>query len=156
MSKVDKVVKYGLIGFGCATAAVTAVGACFDAARALKRLHESAEKSKHEKGLYERCVKRPQDLVLSSMALVGLSPIMGVIALLVKAKLGSPVLFSQERPGFNGKPFKLYKFRSMTDEQDENGELLPDEVRLTKFGKLLRSTSLDGYIIGTTPKTLVA
>ena len=76
-------------------------------------------------------------------ALLVLSPVMGVTALLVRKKLGSPVIFTQERPGKDEKIFKLYKFRSMTDERDENGKLLPDDVRLTKFGKLLRSTSLD-------------
>lgn len=72
-----------------------------------------------------------------------LSPVMGVTAVLVRNKLGSPVLFTQDRPGLNGKIFKLYKFRTMTDEKDENGELLPDEDRLTDFGKKLRATSLD-------------
>lgn len=93
--------------------------------------------------VYERCFKRPLDVVCSGLALVVLSPVMGVTALLVRSKLGRPVLFTQDRPGKNEKIFKLYKFRTMTDERDENGELLPDEVRLTKFGKLLRSTSLD-------------
>lgn len=94
-------------------------------------------------GPYERWFKRPQDVILSSLAIVGLSPVMAVTAALVRTKLGSPVLFSQERPGKDGKVFKLYKFRTMTDERDEKGELLPDEVRLTPFGQLLRSTSLD-------------
>lgn len=94
-------------------------------------------------GPYERWIKRPQDLVLSTFATVALSPVMLVAALLVKKKLGSPVLFAQERPGKDGKVFKLYKFRTMTDERDENGEPLPDEVRLTSFGKKLRSTSID-------------
>lgn len=76
-------------------------------------------------------------------ALAVLSPVMLTIALLVKIKIGSPVLFAQERPGLHGEIFKLYKFRTMSDESDENGELLPDEQRLTPFGKLLRSTSLD-------------
>ena len=94
-------------------------------------------------GFYEKYVKRPQDFILSAMALLFLSPVLLITALLVKFKLGSPVLFTQERPGLNEKIFKLYKFRSMTDEKDDHGKLLPDEVRLTKFGKLLRSTSLD-------------
>ncbi len=103
----------------------------------------------HKKGFYEKYIKRPQDFVLASAALVVLSPVMAVTAALVKAKLGSPVIFTQERPGMidpktgKEKIFKLYKFRTMTDERDENGELLPDDVRLTKFGKTLRSTSLD-------------
>lgn len=136
---------------------------------------------KHHKpfGLYERFIKRPLDIFISLIALLLLWPLMLVIALLVRVKLGSPVLFTQERPGliedaphmdqsdrvsetaqadptdkyvadrildqYGGREriFKLYKFRTMTDERDENGELLPDEVRLTKFGAWLRSTSLD-------------
>ena len=94
-------------------------------------------------GPYEKYVKRPLDVILSGAALVVLSPVMGVTALLVRNKLGSPVLFTQDRPGKDEKIFKMYKFRSMTDERDAEGKLLPDDVRLTKFGKLLRSTSLD-------------
>ena len=93
--------------------------------------------------VYEKYFKRPLDVLCSGVALVVLSPVMGVTAFLVRSKLGSPVLFTQDRPGKNEKIFKLYKFRTMTDERGENGELLPDEVRLTEFGKLLRSTSLD-------------
>lgn len=93
--------------------------------------------------MYRHFFKRFFDIVLSACALVVLSPVLLVVAILVRTKLGSPVIFCQERPGKDEKIFKLYKFRSMTDERDENGELLPDEVRLTKFGKLLRSTSLD-------------
>ena len=94
-------------------------------------------------GLYERFIKRPLDFFLASIALIVLSPIILVTALLVRIKLGSPVLFSQERPGLNEKIFRIYKFRTMTDKRDENGNLLPDSERLTKFGKILRSTSLD-------------
>ncbi len=94
-------------------------------------------------GPYENYFKRPLDCLLASAALVVLSPVMGVTALLVRAKLGSPVIFHQERPGKDGKLFRLYKFRSMTDARDENGELLSDDARLTGFGRLLRSTSLD-------------
>lgn len=94
-------------------------------------------------GPYERFIKRPLDCILSSLALVILSPVIGGVALLVRTKLGSPVLFKQERPGKDEKIFSIYKFRSMTDERDEKGELLPDDVRLTKFGKVLRATSLD-------------
>ena len=94
-------------------------------------------------GFYERWFKRPQDFLCALTALFVLSPVMVVVALLVRLKLGSPVLFKQERPGLNEKIFRLYKFRTMTDEKDEGGHLLPDEVRLTSFGKLLRSTSLD-------------
>ena len=96
-----------------------------------------------KKGIYETYIKHPQDFCLSLLALIVLSPVMLVTAFLVKKKLGSPVIFTQDRPGLHGKVFKMYKFRSMTDERDENGNLLPDEVRLTLFGKKLRATSLD-------------
>jgi undecaprenyl phosphate N,N'-diacetylbacillosamine 1-phosphate transferase len=94
-------------------------------------------------GLYRRFFKRPMDFVLSLLALVVLSPVLLVVAVLVRLNLGSPVIFKQKRPGLNEKIFTMYKFRTMTDERDENGELLPDSVRLTKFGRWLRSTSLD-------------
>ena len=94
-------------------------------------------------GPYEKYVKRPLDCLLASSALILLSPVMLTVSVLVRTKLGSPVLFSQERPGKDEKIFKLYKFRTMTDERDENGELLSDTVRLTPFGEKLRSTSLD-------------
>ena len=94
-------------------------------------------------GPYEKYVKRPLDCLLATGALVVLSPVLGATAFAVKKNLGTPVIFSQERPGKDEKVFKLYKFRSMTDERGEDGELLPDEVRLTKFGQFLRSTSLD-------------
>ena len=93
--------------------------------------------------MYAKYIKRPMDFILSLVAIICLSWLMVIIAVLVRIKLGSPVLFAQERPGKDEKIFKMYKFRSMTDERDENGRLLPDEVRLTKFGKLLRKTSLD-------------
>lgn len=94
-------------------------------------------------GPYEKYIKRPQDFLCALAALIILSPVMLVTALLVRIKLGSPVLFTQDRPGKDGKIFKLYKFRSMTDERDAKGNLLPDEDRLPTFGKKLRSTSLD-------------
>ena len=94
-------------------------------------------------GFYRRYFKRPLDFVLSLTAIIILSPILLFIALLVRIKLGSPVIFKQQRPGMNEKIFTLYKFRTMTDEKNEKGELLPDEVRLTDFGKFLRATSLD-------------
>lgn len=97
----------------------------------------------HKPTFYEKYLKRFFDIILSLFALILLSPVMLIVAILVRTKLGSPVIFCQERPGKNERIFKLYKFRSMTDKRDEKGELLPDEVRLTKFGKLLRSTSLD-------------
>lgn len=93
--------------------------------------------------MYKHFFKRLIDFILSLIALIVLSPILLIVAILVKTKLGSPVIFKQERPGLNEKIFTLYKFRTMTDAKDEQGNLLPDEIRLTKFGKLLRSTSLD-------------
>lgn len=93
--------------------------------------------------MYKRYFKRPLDFILSLCAIIVLSPIMIITALLVRVNLGSPVIFCQERPGKDEKIFKMYKFRSMTSEKDEDGELLPNEKRLTKFGKILRSTSLD-------------
>ena len=96
-----------------------------------------------EQGVYARCIKRILDVLLSGCALIVLSPVLLIVAVLVRTKLGSPVIFSQERPGKDEKIFKMYKFRSMTDARDENGELLPDELRLTKFGRALRATSLD-------------
>lgn len=94
-------------------------------------------------GPYERFFKRPLDAFLSTGAIIALSPIWVFIAFLVRFKLGSPILFKQERPGKDEKIFKLFKFRSMTDERDNQGKLLPDSIRLTKFGRVLRSTSLD-------------
>lgn len=98
---------------------------------------------KRKKGFYERYIKVPQDVFLAFLALIILSPVMLGIAIVVKIKLGSPIIFKQERSGKNGKPYYMFKFRTMTDERDENGVLLPDEKRLGKFGKFLRSTSLD-------------
>lgn len=94
-------------------------------------------------GVYETYVKRPQDVVLASAALVVLSPVLVTVAGLIKWKLGGPVLFKQKRPGKDGVIFEMVKFRTMTDERDAHGELLPDEVRLTPFGQTLRSLSLD-------------
>lgn len=97
----------------------------------------------HQAGLYEAYVKRLLDLVLSAVALLLLSPVILVVAILVRCNLGAPVIFCQERPGKDEEIFKLYKFRSMTDACDAYGQLLPDELRLTRFGRFLRSTSLD-------------
>ena len=94
-------------------------------------------------GPYEKYFKRPLDCALASCALILLSPVMGVTAILVKRKLGAPILFTQARPGKDEKIFKLYKFRTITDARDQNGKLLPDKDRLTGFGKKLRSLSLD-------------
>jgi lipopolysaccharide/colanic/teichoic acid biosynthesis glycosyltransferase len=94
-------------------------------------------------GPYEKYFKRPLDFLCGLAAVLVFCWLYLLVAILVRVKLGSPVLFTQDRPGKDEKIFKLYKFRTMTDARDENGELLPDEIRLTKFGKLLRSTSLD-------------
>lgn len=94
-------------------------------------------------GPYERFIKRPLDAFLSAGALIVLSPVLLVTAIFVRFKLGSPVLFTQDRPGRYEKIFKLFKFRTMTDEKDSEGNLLPDEIGLTSFGRKLRSTSLD-------------
>lgn len=94
-------------------------------------------------GVYERFFKRPLDIICALLALTVFWWLYLIVAVLVRIKLGSPVIFKQARPGKNEKIFNLYKFRTMTDERDENGKLLPDKVRLTKFGKFLRKTSLD-------------
>lgn len=93
--------------------------------------------------MYKKCIKRCLDFLLSLCGIVALSPVLLLLCILVRVKLGSPVLFHQERPGKNEKIFKLYKFRSMTDAKDSQGNLLPDEERLPRFGRILRSTSLD-------------
>ena len=93
--------------------------------------------------MYRHCIKRVLDIFISLLGMLVLSPVYLVVAILVRTKLGSPVIFHQKRPGYQEKIFTLCKFRTMTDERDENGELLPDSVRLTKFGLFLRKTSLD-------------
>lgn len=93
--------------------------------------------------MYRRYIKRPMDFIFSLCAIIVLSPVLLIVAVLVRIKLGSPVIFKHKRPGLNEKIFTLYKFRTMTDEKDANGKYLPDEIRLTSLGKLLRSTSLD-------------
>lgn len=113
-----------------------------------KKVTNESEKSDeqripHKKGFYEKYIKRPLDIVCALLAIICFCWLYAIIAVLVRIKLGSPVLFKQMRPGLNEKIFPLYKFRTMTNERNENGELLPDEVRLTKFGKWLRNTSLD-------------
>jgi lipopolysaccharide/colanic/teichoic acid biosynthesis glycosyltransferase len=100
-------------------------------------------KAVHKKGVYEKYIKRMIDVVCSASALIILSPLLLIVAVLVRIKLGSPVLFCQDRPGKDEKIFRLYKFRTMTDAKDKNGNLLSDSERLTKFGQKLRSTSLD-------------
>ena len=97
----------------------------------------------YKRSFYDKYIKRSIDFVLSLIDIIILIPVLAIVALLIRIKLGGPVLFKQKRPGLNEKVFTMYKFRTMTDERDSEGELLPDEVRLTKFGKTLRSTSLD-------------
>lgn len=94
-------------------------------------------------GLYCKLIKRFMDFLIAALSIIIFSPLLIILAILVRVKLGGPVIFKQERPGLNGNVFKLYKFRTMTDAKDENGNLLDDEYRLTSFGKKLRSTSLD-------------
>lgn len=106
-------------------------------------LAEKKIKKKKYRGIYERFIKRPMDCFLATLSLLFLSPVILILFLLVRVFLGSPVLFEQDRPGKDGKVFKLYKFRTMTDKRDEDGQLLADEKRLTTFGKVLRSSSLD-------------
>ena len=93
--------------------------------------------------MYRKYIKRPMDFVCALLAIIVFSWLYAIVAVLVRVKLGSPILFKQQRPGKDEKIFNMYKFRTMTDARDENGELLPDEVRLTRFGKFLRKTSLD-------------
>ena len=121
---------------------------------------------RHKAGFYEKYIKRLLDIVLSGCALIVLSPLLLVTAILARVKLGSPVIFCQERPGKDEKIFKLHKFRSMSDARDETGALLPDKERLTGFGKKLRALSIDELpelwdifrgdrgIIGTTKKNI--
>lgn len=99
--------------------------------------------AKRKKGFYERYIKVPQDVCISGLALIILSPVMLVLAFLIRINLGSPVIFKQERAGKNGKPYYMYKFRTMSDARDVDGNLLSDAERLDRFGKTLRSTSLD-------------
>src|SRR5690554_867674 len=96
-----------------------------------------------KKSLYFRFFKRPLDILLSLISLIILSPIIIIVAIIVKLKIGSPIIFKQKRPGLNEKIFILYKFRTMTDKKDSDGNLLPNNIRLTKIGKILRALSLD-------------
>lgn len=96
-----------------------------------------------KRGIYERFLKRPMDFLLSLIAIIILSPVLILVAFLVRIRLGNPVLFKQKRPGLNEEIFTMYKFRTMTDEKDEEGNLLPNEKRRTNFGNFLRTTSLD-------------
>lgn len=101
------------------------------------------KRTKHRRGIYERYIKRLLDIICSLTAIILFSPVMFVVAILVRIKLGAPIIFTQERPGLHEKIFRMYKFRSMSDARDKNGKLLPDEKRLGSFGKSLRGTSLD-------------
>ena len=104
---------------------------------------ESSTQQPSKAGIYRKYFKRPMDFILSLCAIIVLSPILLIVAVLVRIKLGSPVLFKQKRPGLNEKSFIMFKFRTMTDKTDEQGDLFPDNERITKFGKFLRSSSLD-------------
>ena len=107
-----------------------------------RELFVDKKKLKRQK-FYSNYVKRTIDFVCALLGIIVLSPVIAITAILVRVKLGSPVIFKQDRPGYNEKIFTLYKFRTMTDERDEHGNMLPDDIRLTRFGKILRSTSLD-------------
>jgi len=104
---------------------------------------KAEKRDNSNKLIYKRFLKRPLDVLISLVAFIILTPLIAIVAILVRIKIGSPIIFKQQRPGINEKIFTMYKFRTMTDEKTESGELCPDEIRLTKFGKFLRSTSLD-------------
>lgn len=122
---------------------IVAIAAAVGVVALIADLVQKRDGSHKPYGPYERFIKRPLDAFLATGALIVLSPVLLVTTVLVRIKLGSPVLFGQERPGLNERVFRLHKFRTMTDQKDEDGNLLPDEIRLTSFGKKLRSTSLD-------------
>lgn len=141
---MNRYIKNCLKVIGCISAFAAVVGSIAFVAERIDELKNRGKELRHKPySFYERFIKRPLGCFLSMGALIVFSPVLLITAFLVRTKLGSPVLFTQDRPGRNEKIFKLYKFRTMTDEHDENGDLLPDDERLTKFGKLLRSTSLD-------------
>lgn len=125
------------------SAVISIVGITAAAGDWIDRKRNGEDKIHTFNGPYEKYMKRPLDAVLAAAALILLFPVIIIIGFLVRINLGTPVLFSQDRPGLNEKIFKLYKFRTMTDERGEDGKLLPDGIRLTKFGRILRSTSLD-------------
>lgn len=122
---------------------ITGIAAVAALVAGFMQLFEEKTEKHHPYGIYEKWIKRPIDAFLSTGALIVFSPILIVTAVLVRIRLGSPIFFTQDRPGKNEEIFKLYKFRTMTDAVDEEGNLLPDEQRLPAFGKKLRSTSLD-------------
>lgn len=142
MSKWNKVLPAALAAAACGTA-VYSIKRTFKSNKEKFLVETREEVYVHKQGIYEKYVKRPQDFCCALAALIVLSPVMAITGLLVRLKLGTPIIFKQERPGMRGEIFTLYKFRTMTDEKDRDGNLLPDEERLTKFGKMLRSTSLD-------------
>jgi len=109
----------------------------------MRKINSNSEQFLRESELYKRYIKRLLDFTLSLIALIVLLPILILVAILIRIRLGSPVLFTQQRPGKDEKIFRIYKYRTMTDERDEQGNLQPDEIRLTKFGKALRATSID-------------
>ena len=123
--------------------AITIMAACVGVVAIMFELTRKRNNAHKPSGPYERFIKRFLDAFLSTGALIIFFPVLLITALLVRLKLGTPVLFIQNRPGKDEKIFKLYKFRSMTNQRDEHGNLLPDDIRLTKFGRILRSTSLD-------------
>lgn len=141
MSKYKKLISVILTAVAGSVAAIYAVRKKYKIKKT--DMADNQEVRGHKQGIYEKYIKRPQDFCCAMAAIVVLSPVMAITALLVRLKLGTPVLFRQERPGWNGKVFTLYKFRTMTDAKDSEGNFLSDEVRLTSFGKMLRSTSLD-------------
>ncbi len=131
----------GIVGLAAVSGGIAFIGERID------ELKNYGKELRHKPyGVYERFVKRPLDCFLATGAFIVFSPILAITALLVKKNLGSPVIFSQERPGLNEKKFKLFKFRSMTDQKDAQGNLLPDDVRLNRFGRVLRSSSADELI----------
>ena len=134
MNRVFKI-SLGIIGAVLVATSVVAVLNAIEEKKDVKRTHN--------KSFYEIYVKRPQDFFLASGAFIVLSPVLAITALAVRVNLGKPVLFEQDRPGKDERIFKLYKFRTMSDKRNSKGELLPDELRLTRFGKSLRSSSLD-------------
>lgn len=142
MSKWKKILPVALTATACGTA-VYSIKRKFKSNKEKSLVEDREEVYVHKQGIYEKYIKRPQDFCCALAAMIVLSPVMAVTALLVRLKLGTPIIFKQERPGMRGEIFTLYKFRTMTDEKDKDGNLLPDEERLTKFGKMLRSTSLD-------------
>lgn len=129
--------------FFCILLVIVAISLATAMIAFFSELIEKRESGHTPYGIYEKVIKRPLDAFLSTGALLVLSPVFVISGILIRCKLGAPVFFTQDRPGREEKIFKLIKFRTMTNQRDGNGKLLPDEQRLTKFGRLLRSTSID-------------